>query len=249
MAKINQKGFAPLMVVILVAVVGVFVVGIKNIQHSIQKPTSSETPIAQITAPPSPSPLTASTSQVKQNSPTASKPSTKPVASAQVSENKTQQTSSNQNSNNSNSTTTNTTSSSPTPSPIPSPTPNIKSYTWTGDKINVTTKCSPGDSTFNIEMSGDVISGDSNGIWTTLTGDGRTIIVSYDSGNGSSAAHIGFNFSGQVTSIRAELPISLKTSGSTTYGYEIKAYSAPFTYSTPNLSTQIGGVRFATDCK
>lgn len=139
-----------------------------------------------------------------------------------------------------------------TPQPITTPTlerSRAVSHAWAGNNITVTTECPLGSPTFGIKMSGNVVTGSEDGVWTTLRGDDRAIVVSYDQGNGQSPIHIAYNFDDQVNSIRGEQPINLNTSISTTFGYEIKAYGAPQTHGTPNLSNQIGSVKFATDCR
>lgn len=151
-----------------------------------------------------------------------------------------------------------TAESTPTPSPTPTPkavaasVSNLRTHKWIGTNINVTTKCLSGDSTFDIEAEGIVTAGQGNGIWTTLTGNGRTIFVSTNQGGNLSPSQIAFPINDQATSIRGELPIILHTSSATrTYGYEIKAFAAPLTGDKPSFFGQdpIAEVRFATDCR
>lgn len=257
----SQAGFTPLVVIFLIALVTVAGIVVKNSSlDKPQQPQLSPSPIAstsaQATSPtPTPTPIL-----TKVNSKTTASPSPKAKPSTNPSPTSSPSTSSSNNSPNSQTnnptTTTNSVSpASPAPTPTTIPTPSstpapLKTYTWNGTNINATTKCATGDSTFDIEVSGDVKAANSNdGVWTTLTGNGQTIIVSYDAGNYPSTTHIAFNFNDQVGSIRPGGPMTLQTSGSTTYSYEIKAYSSPFTNGTPSLSNQIGNVSFATDCK
>lgn len=66
--------------------------------------------------------------------------------------------------------------------------------------------------------------------------------------DGPQSMDIAYNFNDQVTSIRSGGPVTLKASNASTYGYELKAYGAPYTDNTPSLSNQIGNVSFAIDC-
>lgn len=112
--------------------------------------------------------------------------------------------------------------------------------------MNAAVSCYIGDTTFDVSFSGDVQQATgSDGIWTTLTGDGKIIITSYQSG---SSTHIASNYNDQATSIRSQDPLSLKASNSYTYGYELKVYYAPYTDGIPTLTNQAGNVTFAIDC-
>ncbi|HBQ50738.1 TPA: hypothetical protein DD690_02015, partial [Candidatus Daviesbacteria bacterium] len=128
----------------------------------------------------------------------------------------------------------------------PSPSPSKKTYTWSGTNVNATVSCYIGETTFDVSISGDVPSptGD-NGIWTTLTGDGKTTIISYQ--GQASTPHIAMSYDDQVGAIRSGGPTTLKASNTTTYGYELNVYYAPYTDGMPSLSNSIGNVSFAID--
>lgn len=138
-------------------------------------------------------------------------------------------------------------SANSTPTPTPTPTPPLKTYTWKGTNVDVTTSCNEKDPTFDITVSGSVpAQNDPNGIWTTLTDENGTIIIAYQDGD---STNLGFSFNDTVTSIRGEPSKQLiTTTPSWTYGYELKIYSAPFTEGKPNLTNQLGNVMFATAC-
>lgn len=245
----NQLGFVPFVVIILFAViVGATGIIVKNGILVGPQPTPDKGFEGSVSAKlkAKSSNNTVSTTPI----PTFTSVKTTPTPIPNSNSSNSTNTSSSNNSNNTQTVSTSTPTPSPTSTSTPTPTAApLKTYTWNGNHINTTTKCNTGDSTFDIEVSGDVTTTSySDGVWTTLTGNGQTIIVSYDQGNYPSSIHIAYNFNDQVSSIRSG-SISLQTSGSTTYGYEIKAYSAPFTNGTPSLSNQIGNVSFATDCK
>lgn len=134
----------------------------------------------------------------------------------------------------------------------PTPTPTPKTYIHNGTNINATTICNPNSqSSFNVQISGNIpLQNQNSGVWTTLTGNGSTIITSYNAG-GSSTVTVALNsINGSIASIREGNPITLQISNNTTtYGYELKVFEAPFTTGTPNLNNQIGNVSFATDCR
>lgn len=250
MPRKSQLGFAPLLIVVLLAVIVTSsIVVIKNIPFNQPKSAlviKQSSGSAEVKISPSPQ-FAKDTVSASSKKPGA--PSTPVSTSTPPANNNSANAGLNGGNNNNTATATPAPTTTPTSTPTPTFTPVLKTHTWNGTNINVTTKCSTGDATFAIEMSGDVVAGQGNGVWTTLTGNGRIIVVSYDMGNGSSPSHIAYNFNSQVTSIRGEPSITLQTSGSTTYGYEIKAYGAPETYGMPSLSNQIGNVTFATDCK
>ena len=245
----NQLGSIPFIVIFLVAITfGATSIIIKNGILLGPQPTTDKGFEGSISAqlkPKNPSSKqTTLLNNVKKASPT---PSSSPNTTSSPTPSTT--------TSNSNTPSTSSPTSSPTPLPTPTPTPTptpapLKTYTYSGNNINTTTKCATGDSTFDIEVSGDVkAASSSDGVWTTLTGNGQTIIVSYNQGNYPSTTHISYNFNDQVSSIRTGGPITLQTSVPQTYEYEIKAYSAPSNLGTPSLSNQIGNVTFATDCK
>ena len=233
--KYNQAGFAPIVIILILGLIGgsVFVAIRNNVPTQVASsptptvsstPTSSSTPSAKPSVPPAAKP-----SSTPSPSPTSTASTPTPEVTTIPSQSPSQ-----------------SPSLSPTPSPSPSPSPSKKTYTWSGTNVNATVSCYIGETTFDVSISGDVPSptGD-NGIWTTLTGDGKTTIISYQ--GQASTPHIAMSYDDQVGAIRSGGPTTLKASNTTTYGYELNVYYAPYTDGMPSLSNSIGNVSFAID--
>lgn len=236
--KYHQAGFTPIVIILLLALIGgsIFVAIRNNVPTQVVPSTAPTVSLAPSSSPSvkpspvktpstlykSPTPIVSST-PISTSSPTSTTVST--VTSTSVS----------------------TPTPTPTPSPTPTPTPAKKTYTWNGTNVNATVSCFIGETTFDVSISGDVPSptGD-NGIWTTLTGDGKTIITSYQ--GQASTPHIAMNYNDQAGAIRPGGPTTLKASNTSTYGYELNVYYAPYTDGMPSLANSIGNVSFAIDC-
>ena len=231
--KYNQAGFAPIVIILILGLIGgsVFVAIRNNVPTQVASsptptvsstPTSSSTPSAKPSVPPAAKP-----SSTPSPSPTSTASTPTPEVTTIPSQSPSQ-------------------SPSLSPTPSPSPSPSKKTYTWSGTNVNATVSCYIGETTFDVSISGDVPSptGD-NGIWTTLTGDGKTTIISYQ--GQASTPHIAMSYDDQVGAIRSGGPTTLKASNTTTYGYELNVYYAPYTDGMPSLSNSIGNVSFAID--
>lgn len=237
----SQSGFAPILIVILIAIIGgstAFV--FKNIPFNQPK----QTPIMEKQG--------TSSAQVNVSQGPSKKLTPKPIASAKATPTSSpSNTASGSTSNNSNSnptpTATPVTSSNSTqvasPSPIPIPSPSSTSTTNSG--ITVTTSCN--GSSAQVSVYGDIPSPSNrnDGLWCTLVDNkmGQTMIYEYDGNQGYSTIHIAANFP-PTGSIRGN-SFSVIGDGRT---YEIKVYAEPFTSGTPSLNNLVAQTSFSITC-
>lgn len=242
----HQKGSIPTIIIILLIIIGISgVLIIKNIPTDKSQSTTNQA--FRITKTESTPTATISQAKSKSQTPTPTQKAT--LTTTQKSPTPT---SNNNNSNNPTSTPVPTS----TATTIPTPTPTPKTYTYQGNNVNAKTICDQNSSKlFNVQISGTVTQHDpssSNGIWTTLTGNGVTIVTSYDGGGNAPDQAKGVvinSINGTISPIRGGNVMNLKiTDPAGTYEYELKVYEAPFTAGTPAFTNPIGNVSFATDC-
>ncbi|MBI2334206.1 hypothetical protein HYU96_00175 [Candidatus Daviesbacteria bacterium] len=234
----SQSGFAPIIIVILLAIiVGSSVLVTKNIPFNQSKPapkveqqstgsaqvrispSPSLTPTKKPTPTPTPTKAPESTPSNPANTPT---PAITPVLSS---------------------------SPSPTPSPTPAPTPTAAptptTTSTTNNGITVTTSCN--GNTPQVSVFGDLPypSDRNNGLWSTLVDSqtGQTMIYEYNGNFGPPTIHIAANFP-PTGSIRGS-SFSVAGDGRT---YQVKVYAAPFTSDTPNLSNLVAQTSFSKTC-
>lgn len=256
MSNKSQLGFAPIIIVILLAIIaGSSVLILKNIPFNQPKLTPTiqqqSTNSAQIKI--SPIPIASKTPAPSFLPKKATPTSTSVPSNTSTNNNNSSNNSSNSNSNNNNNTTNSTNNSAPpaatsqptnTPTSTPTPTP-VPTTASTSDSITATTSCN--GSSLQVSVSGNLTSPNdrNNGLWSTLvdTQTGQTMIYEYDGNQGSPTIHIAANFP-PTGAIRGG-SFSVTADGRS---YQVKVYAAPFSNGTPSLTNLVAQTSFSKSC-